>query len=116
MSELTTTAQLGYNTLLYFWDVDQSPDAYSKILEVRGISGVGQMRPEIVVTQMESPDESVERIAGVKDGKVIKVHANCIAGNIDVIEGMVDDGTALDFKLAIPAPLAKTKYFKAVPL
>lgn len=104
-------AQLGIRTL--FQIVWGSPATYTTIKEMRVVTNFGVDRPEEEVTHFESPDDSIERIPGLKDGKQFTLEGNLTEDNREMIEEIVNSGTVHEFKQIIPAPLSQTRYFSA---
>jgi len=104
-------AQLGIRTL---WQVMfGSPPAYTTIPEARVVSGFGLDKPEQEVTHFESPDDAVERIPGLKDGRVFTISGNLTDDNREMIEELAEGTSAVEWKQIIPLPLNQTRYFSA---
>lgn len=114
-----TKSQRGYGAQLWYSDVDASPFSYTKLIELVSIAGLGTTRPEIDMTHLESPDDSIERIGGMKDGNNVTLLFNTTVDNIDVVQGLVDDNVNLEWKLvwlSTSGLAAKTRYFRGIPL
>jgi len=114
-----TKSQRGYGAQLWYSSVSASPFSYTKLIELVSIANLGTTRPEIDMTHLESPDDSIERIGGIKDGNEVTLLFNTTVDNIDIVQGLVDDSVNLEWKLiwlVTSGLAAKTRYFRAVPL
>lgn len=114
-----TKSQRGYGAQLWYSDVDASPFSYTKLIELVSIAGLGTTRPRIDMTHLESPDDSIEKIGGMKEGNTTTLLFNTTVDNIDVVQDLVDANENLEWKLvwlSTSGLAAKTRYFRGIPL
>lgn len=107
-------AQLGIRTL--FQVLYGSPEQYTTLAEGRVVTGIGVDRPEEEVTHFLSPEDSMERTPGLKDGKQFTVEMNMTEDNREMIEAMIASGEIYEMKQIIPLPLNQTRYFSAAAI
>lgn len=102
---MATAAKLGYGSLLKRGN-GSSPQTFSTIAEVTGVSAFGVQRELVEVTNFDSPSSYREYIAGLKDGIQFTFDVNWIPTNAtqSISSGLqadVENGTLRDFKLQL---------------
>ncbi len=111
---MTTSAKLGSGAILALGS-GASPQVYTTVEEVLRISEVGQENPEVPVTHLQST--SVERIAGLKDGKTFDFTMNYIQGTQQqALRTAVLAGDTKHFKITWPFSPETTAVFDCVCL
>lgn len=75
---MTTSARIGYGTLFKTGD-GNSPEAFTTLAEVTGITPPAYSRDTVDVTHELSPSAWREFIAGLKDGGEVKLELNFVA-------------------------------------
>src|SRR5690554_5155719 len=96
-----------------------SPETYSAIEEVFSISGLGKTNQLEDVTNFDSPEGTMEYIAGLADGAEITIEANYIPGATqqEKLITAVNDGTNTDFQVAYTGTSPEETFnFTGVPL
>lgn len=108
----STLAQTGSAVTLHY--AVGSPIVWTNLGPIRSIAGIGQSRPEVDSTTLDST--AVERIGGLPDGKQVTVVFTTATSNHDLIEGFVTAGTPIQLRVVFPTPVTETRYFYMVPL
>jgi hypothetical protein len=110
----STEAQIGAGVAVAYWDVTQSPDAYTTIGNIRTVAGIGAMNPEVDSTTLDSP--GVERIGGLSDGKEVTIVMVNNAANLLLVEAWIAAKAVLDVRVTKPAPSSNVRYFSVLSL
>lgn len=116
---MATGAKLGYTSLLKRGN-GASPETFTTVAEVRGLSGFGVKRALRNVTNLDSAGGSLEYIAALKDGAEISLKVNFLPANPTQtpstgLIGDADVDSAKNFKLQLPSGFG-TFNFAAVNL
>lgn len=76
----TSTATSGFGTLLKLGD-EASPEVWTTIAEITGLTGPGEKLDLIECTHMESPSNYKEYIPSLVDGGEVSIDLNFLPGN-----------------------------------
>ncbi len=109
-----TDAQIGYGALLKLGS-GASPNVYTSVLEVKSINGFGFSLEQKEATHMESLNRYKEFVAGLKEGDVMNVVCNCVAGNYTIVKAWADAGLRSQWTLLLPMSTPVTANFYATP-
>lgn len=111
---MTATASvISYGTTLGLGD-GASPEVFTAILEVFEFSGVKSKRPQVDASNLTSPNQTKEYVAGMIDPESCTFKVRLIPGNEVIIKNWYDAGLRSNWKLTKPGSLV-ARYFSATP-
>ncbi len=106
---------IGSKATISYWDVSQSPDAYTAYAQVQNFGDIGRKAPEVEKTTLDS--DAVERRPGLPDTESVTIMVNLNAAGFAILKAQVDAGTKLDLKVNFtPAGIATILYLGFIPL
>jgi len=111
---MTTSARIGWNTILKRGN-GATPEVFTSLGEVTGISDIGESRPTHTVTHMESPEGKDDTILGNAAPSEMSVTLNFLPGST-AQQGLKDDfdnQTQRNFQLNHPDPAVSAWTFTA---
>lgn len=96
-----TQAMIGYNTLFQTGN-DASPQTFTTLAEVTGITPPSIARDTVDATHMQSPDKWREFVMGLKDGGEVSVEMNYTKANMAAVMAEFDSDVIKDRRIVFP--------------
>lgn len=109
-----TKAKRGYGGNIRIGD-GASPEGFTKVIEVKRISGVGVNKPLSDATHLESPGDTKEYIAGMADGKTPTFTVNWTVDNEVILMNLINMTTNVNIRVYYPGAL-KAYQFPGTPI
>lgn len=107
---MTTAAKIGHGLQFKIGD-GASPEVFTAVAEVTGISGVGFSKDEIDVTHTDSANRIREFISGLVDQGAIAIAGNLLASHVTTMEAEKVKTANSNYQFSVPLDTTKTITF-----
>lgn len=110
-----TQARLGFGGTFKVGN-GASPEVFTAVAEVIDVPPIGESAALVDASNLDSANQTLEYIAGAKDGIEFTVEMNLLPANLSTIVTNFQAQTTKNYQITIPTSPVKTFAFAAVPL
>lgn len=110
-----TQARLGFGGEFQIGN-GASPEVFTKLAEVIDIPTPNPTRNVVDATNLDSPNQFMEFIAGAKDPGEITVEMNLLVTNLTTVITDYNSGAQKNYRILIPTSPQKQLDFAAIPI